>query len=207
MRKDLLEISKKFWQSWNKGKKSDFNRYEKMEKIITTLKQTATDLNTPITILAQSKPKFKMMTKEESIEVLLEVINIQQQHKRDKRKHILDAFFKEVKRLGYDGTDTEFAILWEDPRITILQKHKCNPSLNAAEIHCIKFIQNLPKSGMRYSFNGVPHVLTMKDKVWHSITYFCKTKTFRVFWPYKSKSMSQSKKDFKTFDEVMEFFK
>ena len=80
-------------------------------------------------------------------------------------------------------------------------------NLNDAEIHCLEFIKlfssNGRRSGMRYSKRGVPHVLVWKDNCWHSITYFCKEKNFRVFWPYKSNP--QNKRDFKSFNETVAF--
>ena len=59
---------------------------------------------------------------------------------------------------------------------------------------------------IRWSKNSVPHLLVEKDSVIHSITFFRKTKTYRVFWPWPSYE-KQSKRDFKTKEEVIEFLR
>jgi len=77
--------------------------------------------------------------------------------------------------------------------------------LTDAEIYCLMIIRKLPRSGMRYSRKGVPHVLALKNNKWHSITYFKKRDKFRIRWPYRSNE--QLKRDFKDFEDVLKFMR
>lgn len=56
---------------------------------------------------------------------------------------------------------------------------------------------------VRTSARGVPHVVVSHKNKGYSICYFKKSDIFRVFFPYPNEI--QTKTDFKTSSEVVEF--
>jgi hypothetical protein len=71
-----------------------------------------------------------------------------------------------------------------------------------------RLIPNIDNAILRTSKAGVPHLVVGTDhEMKYSIVWFEKTKTIRVFYPYPSKEVQQTRKDFKTTDEVIKFFK
>lgn len=62
------------------------------------------------------------------------------------------------------------------------------------------------KAYIRESKKGVPHVVIGTNDNSFSVTYFLKTRTFRVFHPYPSFDREQTKRDFKQPREIAALF-
>jgi len=59
---------------------------------------------------------------------------------------------------------------------------------------------------VRVSKKGTPHIIVRTTNMVYSIVYFKRTNSFRIHYPYPSNNNSQFIKDFKTENDLEEYF-
>ncbi len=71
--------------------------------------------------------------------------------------------------------------------------------------HMLNWVKNgVYGAALKISLRGVPYLLIEREGIVYSVSYFGKSKKFRVFYPFMSNK--QSKFDLKTRKNVIDFF-